>query len=723
MQRPLDPQRLLAQTAWVRRLALSLARDEASADDLVQETFVAALRRPPQDVEEDAGLRAWFATVVRNFAFRQRRETQRRVQRERLRSVPESSESEERARELEELRTELFEHVVALPEELREVVLLSFFEELDSAQIARRLEVPDSTVRNRLRRALAELRARLERNHGSDWRNLCLFVLPSTGAKVAAGTGAAVAAAGGLWLGGGAALVLALALLLTWQPWRSEKLDSTDGPLLAALPTALESKPDTASAPERAAPASERKPEPLAANTKPLLLYGRVLDVDGLPVKSGTIGLEDDRNDGPDAALSSEGWYSFTALAPGLYDVRVRSEGGAPLQTQINLRADSGDVRHDFALGSVHHVQVRLLRTDGSAWSVQESVHGPEREFEICVVATSSSPGKELGPALGREYSMYDVGCYRSPARFGSSVPHLEPGSSGVLDVYGALPAFASLCQAGHVLDTKVVDASTRALDFVLDETFVASLPASATFVLIDERSGAPAPGIQVKLSPSWTGAGAAKSDERGRVEFRELATGTLRLEPGGPFGAISRSVRITPGKHHDLGTVPWLPSRELRARILDSASAPAAADIHLTLDDPGLDRSWRAPGVSASSDASGEFRWQQGPGFATTIVATRKSPTLEAGAATLPRGEGQSVEIRMQAARLIGLRAKDPQFNAGEVQIRDSEGRTWAVAGRGWSIVLPDGDYTLSVFEDGRIVRESKATVDATTRSILVDD
>jgi hypothetical protein len=68
-------------------------------------------------------------------------------------------------------------------------------------------------------------------------------------------------------------------------------------------------------------------------------------------------------------------------------------------------------------------------------------------------------------------------------------------------------------------------------------------------------------------------------------------------------------------------------------------------------------------------------------------------------------------------------LRAKDPQFNAGEVQIRDSEGRTWAVAGRGWSIVLPDGDYTLSVFEDGRIVRESNATVDATTRSILVDD
>src|SRR5690349_11176777 len=231
---PIDPERLLAQTAWVRRLARSLARDEASADDLVQETFVAALRRPPGGAVSDGRLRAWFGFVLRNMAIRRTRSELRRGEREQRSLEAGRTDSDERAEELEELRAELFRHVKALAEPARQVVLLRYFEELDSAEIARRLGVPDSTVRNRLKRALAELRERLQRDHGPDWRNLCLFVLPNTGAQVAVGAGAVAAAAGGLWIAG-SALGLGALVLVLWITMHGSD-SRVDPERLAALP-------------------------------------------------------------------------------------------------------------------------------------------------------------------------------------------------------------------------------------------------------------------------------------------------------------------------------------------------------------------------------------------------------------------------------------------------------------------------------------------------------
>ena len=61
----IDPEQLLADHGWAYGLARSLARDASAADDLVQETWLAALKAswpggsPP---------RSWLAEVMRNFA-------------------------------------------------------------------------------------------------------------------------------------------------------------------------------------------------------------------------------------------------------------------------------------------------------------------------------------------------------------------------------------------------------------------------------------------------------------------------------------------------------------------------------------------------------------------------------------------------------------------------------------------------------------------------------
>jgi DNA-directed RNA polymerase specialized sigma24 family protein len=74
------PEELLAHADWLRRLARSLV-GEGQADDLVQDTWVAALRRPPHAVGSP---RPWLARVLANAARNRRRGELRRSAREEL---------------------------------------------------------------------------------------------------------------------------------------------------------------------------------------------------------------------------------------------------------------------------------------------------------------------------------------------------------------------------------------------------------------------------------------------------------------------------------------------------------------------------------------------------------------------------------------------------------------------------------------------------------------
>src|SRR5262245_996208 len=68
---------LLAHSAWVRRVAASLVREDA--DDIIQSTWLAALERPPA---ADTNLAGWLATVARNLVRNRARGGARRTSRE-----------------------------------------------------------------------------------------------------------------------------------------------------------------------------------------------------------------------------------------------------------------------------------------------------------------------------------------------------------------------------------------------------------------------------------------------------------------------------------------------------------------------------------------------------------------------------------------------------------------------------------------------------------------
>src|SRR5262245_22139024 len=84
---PGELDRLVAESVWVRRLALAVAREAHAADDLAQDAWLAALARPPR---EPGSRRGWFSRVVGNLDRLRVRGDSNRAARERLVARPEA---------------------------------------------------------------------------------------------------------------------------------------------------------------------------------------------------------------------------------------------------------------------------------------------------------------------------------------------------------------------------------------------------------------------------------------------------------------------------------------------------------------------------------------------------------------------------------------------------------------------------------------------------------
>jgi RNA polymerase sigma-70 factor (ECF subfamily) len=166
-RRPIDHELLLAQAGWVRGLAGTLVRDPVGADDVAQETMLAALTRPPLGTDERS-LRAWLARVVTNLSRLALRRNARRERREELAARPMEVAPAAEALERAAMLQRVLDAVLELDEPYRSTVLLRYFEGLDSREVGDRLGVSPEAVRKRLSRGLERLRRRLDQEHGGD---------------------------------------------------------------------------------------------------------------------------------------------------------------------------------------------------------------------------------------------------------------------------------------------------------------------------------------------------------------------------------------------------------------------------------------------------------------------------------------------------------------------------------------------------------------------------
>ncbi len=180
---------LLAHREWVRALARSLVRDESSVDDVVQQTWQAALENPPSKL---GAARAWLGSVVRRTVLDSQRRHVRRQRREhgvaRPEGLPATADVVARA----EIDRAVVNSVSELPEPYRTTLLLRFYDGLPPRDVAARMNIPVETVRARVRRGLERVRVGLDGRHGGDrneWHAALVPFLAGPGGLVAADAG------------------------------------------------------------------------------------------------------------------------------------------------------------------------------------------------------------------------------------------------------------------------------------------------------------------------------------------------------------------------------------------------------------------------------------------------------------------------------------------------------------------------------------------------------
>ncbi|MFT7486034.1 MAG: RNA polymerase sigma-70 factor (ECF subfamily), partial [Candidatus Paceibacteria bacterium] len=169
------PAEILEHTGWLRTLARQLVRDPHTADDVVQNTLMAALAWEGVPRE---GLRNWLAGVARNTARQMARGESRRKYRQAKAAAAEALPSTGEMVELVESQQFLAKAVLDLDEPYRTTIFLRFFDGLSPKEIAARQNIPASTVRVRLKRGLDVLRERLDGDAVGSDRHWSLLLLP-----------------------------------------------------------------------------------------------------------------------------------------------------------------------------------------------------------------------------------------------------------------------------------------------------------------------------------------------------------------------------------------------------------------------------------------------------------------------------------------------------------------------------------------------------------------
>ena len=142
-------------------LALRVLRDEALAEDAVQEAFLAVWRTAPRFVPERGKASTWILTLVhRRSVDLVRREERRRA--DTLEHAPEPSGGTVDEEAWLRLQRERVQNALRqLPDQQREAIELAYYGGFTQSELAERLGQPLGTIKSRMFMGLAQLRVLL----------------------------------------------------------------------------------------------------------------------------------------------------------------------------------------------------------------------------------------------------------------------------------------------------------------------------------------------------------------------------------------------------------------------------------------------------------------------------------------------------------------------------------------------------------------------------------
>ncbi len=618
----LNAELLLAHSAWLKNLARALVVSDDEIDDVVQQTYLQALTKPPRHTDN---LRAWLAAIARNIVRSRSRSDTSRVSRELAVAPPTAIEDPAEAIERAELRQRVVEAVLALDEPYRSSLILRFFEEMEVDAIGKMMGSGADTVRTRVRRGVIRVREQLERqirDKSRDAEDGGAAALALTFARLRriaeGGSGGNVVPARpatalaqhrrpaaittrGIYVGAAASLVV----LSSWW-WTRDRSDARK-PAVDAAPRGVDEpvrSPDlnraAAAVPERSAdrtapPPADTAPEPSPPSrfAKRATIRGLVTDAVGNPVPRAQVwaipspdyrysykmpdfewSLSDHSRlrpgvhtvgDWVEATCDDGGRFEITGLSPlpgwsvGAYEPRV----GAMVRGLVAFDQSHVDARADLQLMPGRFVRGVILDETGEPIGnahVRLFLHGPTSDL-VARAATTPS-----GTSAGE----FDFGF-----RCGEQID-IECDVPGFVDLPRTRVEIVAHSEAqplkytlerkpGDLVQGRIVDSKGSAFD--LESLLVRMFPAS--------KPGGRAARARVFATPSDTtssdvGQPTAHKPYEGRVNF---ALGRYEVVVPAGFGG-TLELRIDETR---LGTALLPDSKSSPDLVCDERSIPAA--------------------------------------------------------------------------------------------------------------------------------------------------
>ena len=185
-------------------IALKITQNEQDAEDILQESYIKALEKI-NEIDTTQNINSWFLKIVANKSknlLKSRNHFVFEGEEEKIfEDLPEETVefSPEENLDQEELRLEVMAAIDELTDEKRACIMMMYFGDMSVKEIAESIDVPESTVKNRLYSARKELKTKFEKNgnilYGAALGGVLIWALGKTSATASAAFLASAASA------------------------------------------------------------------------------------------------------------------------------------------------------------------------------------------------------------------------------------------------------------------------------------------------------------------------------------------------------------------------------------------------------------------------------------------------------------------------------------------------------------------------------------------------
>ena len=185
-------------------IALKITQNEHDAEDILQESYIKALEKI-NEIDTSQNVTSWFIKIVSNKSKDLLKSKKRlvfegeeeavfdEIPEEKAEFCPEENLNQE------ELRLEVMAAIDELTAEKRACIMMMYFGDMSVKEIAESIEVPESTVKNRLYTARKDLKTKFEKNgnilYGAALGGVLIWALNKTSVTASAAFLASAASA------------------------------------------------------------------------------------------------------------------------------------------------------------------------------------------------------------------------------------------------------------------------------------------------------------------------------------------------------------------------------------------------------------------------------------------------------------------------------------------------------------------------------------------------